>query len=32
MTNLKKSEGLERIISFIKAKGGLNPAAGIAAR
>jgi urease accessory protein len=25
MTNLKKSEGLERIISFIEAKGGLRP-------
>src|SRR3954471_10563006 len=27
MTNLKKSEGLERIIAFIAAKGGLRPAA-----
>jgi urease accessory protein len=27
MTNLKKSEGLERIIGFIEAKGGLKPAA-----
>src|SRR5258708_3523140 len=27
MTNLKKSEGLGRIISFIEAKGGLSPAA-----
>src|ERR1700748_2262511 len=26
MTNLKKSEGLERIIAFIEAKGGINPA------
>jgi urease accessory protein len=26
MTNLKKSEGLERIIAFIAAKGGLRPA------
>jgi urease accessory protein len=26
MTNLKKSEGLERIIAFIEAKGGLRPA------
>jgi urease accessory protein len=25
MTNLKKSEGLERIIGFIEAKGGLSP-------
>jgi len=25
MTNLKKSEGLDRIISFIEAKGGLEP-------
>src|ERR1700738_172470 len=25
MTNLKKSEGLDRIISFVEAKGGLNP-------
>jgi urease accessory protein len=24
MTNLKKSEGLERIIGFIEAKGGLK--------
>jgi urease accessory protein len=24
MTNLKKSEGLERIIGFIEAKGGLQ--------
>jgi urease accessory protein len=28
MTNLKKSEGLDRIIGFIEAKGGLSPAAG----
>ena len=27
MTNLKKSEGLARIISFIETKGGLRPAA-----
>ena len=27
MTNLKKSEGLERIIGFIEAKGGLSPQA-----
>jgi urease accessory protein len=27
MTNLKKSEGLDRIISFIETKGGLRPAA-----
>jgi urease accessory protein len=27
MTNLKKSEGLERIVSFIEAKGGLRPQA-----
>src|SRR3979409_849259 len=27
MTNLRKSEGLDRIISFIEAKGGLSPAA-----
>jgi urease accessory protein len=26
MTNLKKSEGLERIIGFIETKGGLRPA------
>jgi len=26
MTNLKKSEGLDRIIGFIEAKGGLTPA------
>jgi urease accessory protein len=26
MTNLRKSEGLDRIVSFIEAKGGLNPA------
>jgi urease accessory protein len=26
MTNLKKSEGLDRIIDFIEAKGGLKPA------
>jgi urease accessory protein len=24
MTNLKKSEGLERIVSFIETKGGLE--------
>src|SRR6201982_2835608 len=28
MTNLKKSEGLDRIIRFIETKGGLSPAAG----
>jgi urease accessory protein len=27
MTNLRKSEGLDRIIGFIEAKGGLGPAA-----
>ena len=27
MTNLRKSEGLDRIIGFIEAKGGLSPAA-----
>src|SRR5438046_6362353 len=27
MTNLKKSEGLDRIIGFIEAKGGLSPRA-----
>ena len=27
MTNLRKSEGLERIIGFIEAKGGLRPPA-----
>ncbi|TMJ22396.1 MAG: urease accessory protein UreG, partial [Alphaproteobacteria bacterium] len=27
MTNLKKSEGLERIISFIEIRGGLDPTA-----
>jgi urease accessory protein len=27
MTNLRKGEGLERIIGFIEAKGGLNSAA-----
>jgi urease accessory protein len=27
MTNLKKSDGLDRIIGFIEAKGGLRPAA-----
>jgi len=26
MTNLKKSEGLDRIISFIETKGGLKRA------
>src|SRR5437660_3920935 len=26
MTNLRKSEGLDRIVSFIEAKGGLSPA------
>src|SRR6186713_2561182 len=26
MTNLKKSEGLDRIVAFIEAKGGLRPA------
>jgi urease accessory protein len=25
MTNLKKSEGLDRIIGFIETKGGLRP-------
>ena len=25
MTNLRKSEGLERIVGFIEAKGGLSP-------
>ena len=28
MTNLKKSEGLDRIIGFIEAKGGLRPSSG----
>jgi urease accessory protein len=28
MTNLKKRDGLDRIIDFIEAKGGLSPAAG----
>jgi urease accessory protein len=28
MTNLKKGEGLDRIIGFIEAKGGLRPLAG----
>src|SRR5206468_892944 len=32
MTNLKKSEGLDRIVSFIEAKGGLNPAPRAKAR
>ena len=32
MTNLKKSEGLDRIIGFIEAKGGLSPAARAKAR
>ena len=27
MTNLKKSEGLDRIIGFIETKGGLRPPA-----
>jgi urease accessory protein len=27
MTNLRKSEGLDRIVGFIEAKGGLGPAA-----
>jgi urease accessory protein len=27
MTNLRKSEGLDRIVSFIEAKGGLSPPA-----
>jgi urease accessory protein len=27
MTNLKKSEGLDRIVAFIESKGGLRPAA-----
>jgi len=27
MTNLKKSEGLDRIVGFIEAKGGLRPPA-----
>src|SRR5882672_7852280 len=31
MTNLKKSEGLDRIISFIEAKGGLRPPAPVKA-
>jgi urease accessory protein len=31
MTNLKKSEGLERIIAFIEAKGGLRPPARVKA-
>jgi urease accessory protein len=31
MTNLKKSEGLDRIIGFIEAKGGLRPARAKAA-
>jgi urease accessory protein len=26
MTNLKKSDGLDRIIGFIETKGGLTPA------
>jgi urease accessory protein len=25
MTNLKKSDGLDRIVAFIEAKGGLKP-------
>jgi urease accessory protein len=25
MTNLKQSDGLSRIVSFIEAKGGLSP-------
>ena len=28
MTNLKKSDGLDRIISFIETKGGLRPQGG----
>src|SRR5437588_334143 len=32
MTNLKKSTGLERIIGFIEAKGGLRPSARAGAR
>ena len=32
MTNLKKSEGLDRIIGFIEAKGGLRPAVPSKAR
>jgi urease accessory protein len=28
MTNLKKNQGLDRIISFIETKGGLRAAAG----
>jgi urease accessory protein len=31
MTNLRKSEGLDRIIGFIEAKGGLRPASRIRA-
>jgi urease accessory protein UreG len=31
MTNLKKSEGLDRIVGFIEAKGGLGPATRIKA-
>jgi urease accessory protein len=27
MTNLRKGEGLDRIVSFIEAKGGLRPQA-----
>ena len=30
MTNLKKQDGLDRIIGFIESKGGLDPAAGAA--
>ena len=29
MTNLKKSEGLDRIVSFIETKGGLSPSAQV---
>jgi urease accessory protein len=31
MTNLRKSEGLDRIVGFIEAKGGLGPAVRIKA-
>jgi urease accessory protein len=32
MTNLKKSDGLERIITFNEAKGGLRPKASAKAK
>jgi urease accessory protein len=32
MTNLKKSEGLDRIIAFIETRGGLRPAAKVEVR